>query len=67
MPLVTHLRLRQVRGVMEVGQHHLEGVVKHLGPQVSVVKHGLRQVPLQEVADGITWTHVNTNKIKIMC
>lgn len=58
---VTHLRLWQVGRVMEIRQHHLKGIIKHLIPKMSVVQHGLRQVPLQKVADRITWIKNNTN------
>lgn len=59
---VTHLSLGQVGRVVEIRQHHLKGVIKHLIPEVSIVNHGLGQVFLQKVSDRITWIGTNRNK-----
>jgi len=61
----THLRLGQVGGVVEVGQHHLEGVLEHLVAKVTVIHQRVRQVLLQEAADrvALAGNHMNNHNI----
>lgn len=44
----THVCLRQVGGLLAVGQGHLEGVVEELRPQVDVEDMTLQQLLLLE-------------------
>lgn len=46
---------------MEIRQHHLKGIIKHLVPKMPIINDGLRQVLLQKVADRVTWIKTNTS------